>query len=657
MKKKICILTIIMFILSTFFSMKRFDERNHWKIMNYDYTDSIESGYFMLSNSDDKNEKLLIYLKECLDRYHINAYQFSFDDVSQQNIIFAYSDDEDYCQRILLEEGQIDALKEFEEYSSNHESLDHRLLSFFHLTEFQLTPFTLSHPKFHLMSGYTFTYKNKEDVDHLIADLKDFDSTIQITFEPKSKHQEVEKNYEHLIYFVLCISIIIFSLLTVMLKETKKIGIMKQEGISSFQIYIHLFLKDLYLFMPIYILAHFIFIFATGYKFVKLVDFGWIMLFHSLIAYGMTILISIILYILILQIPPNQMMKGKSYLKNIYHSLLVLKCVVLLLGISMIATGLSSCSQLITAQLQHKAQIEKYHNLYRVLGIYTYGDAHNTDKQKEFNEISKILVEQNHGFYFEETYLTDQNGNLVSHYFVDDNYLSKYHEFDNLKRETLTVILPNNDAQKLQELFELNYGYLFKEDEIEYIRMDINEAENFSLSYLETNQLNPFSIIEVSQFDGIGINYYYFDGKAENAQKAFDQLLIDHGIKPSFSIKSCLKVYEKNRKQEIKTQIPILIKTALFILLIIVINLQMIEMMIEKNRKRYVLERIEGIRFGSIFFNLILDQTWIYFIVFCLHYLFDQTRFVQLLPNYLLILFFDFIFNMICFCSKEIQEE
>lgn len=239
--------------------------------------------------------------------------------------------------------------------------------------------------------------------------------------------------------------------------------------------------------MPIYILAHFVFIFATGYKFVKLVDFGWIMLFHSLIAYGMTILISIILYILILQIPPNQMMKGKSYLKNIYHSLLVLKCVVLQLGISMIATGLSSCSQLITAQLQHKAQIEKYHNLYRVLGIYTYGDAHNPDKQKKFNEISKILVDQNHGFYFEETYLTDQNGNLVSHYFVDDNYLSKYHEFDNLKREPLTVILPNNDAQKLQKLFELNNRYLFKENEIEYIKMDINEAENFSLSYLETN--------------------------------------------------------------------------------------------------------------------------------------------------------------------------
>lgn len=651
MKRKLIVLFVLIFIISNYFSMRAFDDYNYANINNYSSSD-LQTGYLMINQFNGDENVLFSNFIKLLDKYEINAYLFSTNDTMDQSIIFAHSNDNFYFENILLEEGEISQLKKFTPFSMSDIDANHRFLSFMKLSDISIYPFNLDYEDFHLLSGYTITYNSKTDINDFIGDIKTTDSSLEIVFqEVNGSHGElIDTTFDNYYFYFLVISILIFSFISTIIKNMKKIGIMKQEGYSNLHIYFNFFLKYFLISIPIYIFTFIIFLIILPFDINKLTYFIIQMCIYSFIAYAIAVIISILLLAIILVIPPLQLSKGKSHLNQIYQILIILKCGILLIGLSAIISGFNNVYELTKIQWTTSTQLEKYHNLFQVHGIYIRGDANNPDKQKELNDISEILKEKNRAFSFKVVTIEDQNGKIVYEYFVDQGYLSNYYDKTNeLNSDDYTVLLPKKYANELKAIYDYNFKDLYDEIPYKVIDFDFSTAKNYSMDYLSETHLNDFSVISFMESNSISNYYFYFNGSQKEAQEYLDQLFIDHNMKPSYSIIDCTQIYETYKKWDLQRKIPVIIRCVLLILLLLVLDNQLYEICIAKNKKRYLIEQIEGIQFGSAFINLITDNIFVYLICYVLSFIYKNNEFITLWYFYLLIFMIDLIIQVIRF--------
>ncbi|MEI3612670.1 hypothetical protein, partial [Pseudogracilibacillus sp. SO30301A] len=320
MKRILIVLVIIAIFFNFQSALTKYDDLILERFIDYNIDE--QSFTFAISgelNTSDINEFQQNF-EQLLDKYKINSYQRLY--VDNEQILWTHTNDKSYLNNVAFTEGKLSAINKGDYYFSNDG--DKKGLIFnpirdenykiYHLGDFSNKHKSIFHP-YELV-----TYEEDRDLvfNSFVDEFQSLYPSFSVeAFSSESHIEPITVDYEDVILAMLMSLMVVLGLNIIIIKQTKKIQILKLEGYSNWQIYRSQILKYLGLILLVELVTNTVMYFYyidTSFENAK--PFLIYLIVPALIFITSLFIFSIISFITISLININSAMKGKSSLKN-----------------------------------------------------------------------------------------------------------------------------------------------------------------------------------------------------------------------------------------------------------------------------------------------------------------------------------------------------
>lgn len=624
MRKNIFLLFMILCLFSFYTALNDFESKLLTNTI-YSTEDKVKERTMLIFKGDfntiDSEEFLKVY-KQALDATQLNAYHTNHDSgKGYDNVIYVYSQDSDYINKLTLRTGEINNLKEFSEYSTISLNKDHKLFKVIKNSDYCIRPFDANDPAFFIEGSYSLTGRNGEITS---IQLDEFKSMIQEKF-PKDileiqinrfeRHNSLIHNSVNLDDIIIILLIVVIASLIMnssLFIQQRNISIMKLEGHNNFEIYFQYYFKHLLWGILGYgVLSVLGILIILPLPLFKIRYFLEVFGLFTIINIICVVLSSFILFGVIIFSPLNTSMKGKNQIKPMYKILVGIKFVLIGLGIFVLVDGFEQVRLFSRMIVQEPTILKRNQNLYRMALTYYKGNAGLFSGTPQLEKMYDHLSEQNNSFSF-QTRMIDSSKKEIGtgqyYYMVDRNYIIRNGLIEDPEFTGKKLFIPKkyqNNEEYIKQSRRIIEGQYYDKIDLEitfYDKAVPNYNQDYFYSDLEIESEVMYYVGSGEEYKQFSNRSFTFEGSLSEAQSYIDQLFIDNGMKPSYGIVSGVGEYQIFKAREIGRGGPAVIHLGLFIMAYLLLNKQIIEMDIVMNRKQYFLEYLEGSS-GRLFFK------------------------------------------------------
>jgi len=658
MKYKLAIIFVLLGSLSLWFSTRMFNESI---IVNVDVFSSAHGEHHFVDikvdSLQDSEQKKTVFdtFVSLLDEYQLNSYLgVGKRGLVVEYILFYHSSDETFANKIWLENGEVVDFGKKVTYLTNAEQSDRKIYTILPDFVLSLAPFDINNPDFHLTGHYEVTanYVTQDINDSLelmcssLNGLYDID-VCQFSSEPGSDNQYHDVFQDNSMMIFLPV-VVFFALLanSSILDKTDEISKKKLEGNSNAELFYEYFFR----YVIIYTLVLFLAYWCLYVLFVPIPVEHLGVLLTSLGRYTVVFLLLIILvgfFFLyeIVNIPINLSMKGKNHAKPVKALLQSLKTILIVGGLPLFLMSSIEMINFSVNLSNAKINRAKYHNLYEVIGmkpIYVY-EYFDKEYSEEMKNVYMELLSENGGFCYWTEYLHTENELFVSkaYHRVGGRFLEAVGlSYTNPQKTTAYIYRGEEISKEVDEMILSTYG------DYDVVRYD-KQVYNYEMGLIDYFSVAPYADKEIvlyvdnslidPPYAVYGIIFYY-EGSLEDAQKYFDMLMQANNLSPSITLLSAEIEYETSFNYAMVAIVKPVAYMLFYILSMLLVNKQIIEMDELQNKKWYYLEHIEGNRIGSFAYNYILVNILIWAFAQCVFFLLSNNLYLKL-PIIILIFF------------------
>lgn len=456
-------------IVTTYFSILSYDRFLIALVNSYD--SNIEESYGIYFNQVkeiDRDEFMDVFT-EMLQQYDLNACQLALDEF-QNATIYTYSDDEGYMERIVLENGEVENLQEFDSYSTFSKTEHQRLYTVMRTSSLALNPFDLDDPAFYPLASYTVTAnKDNSNISLMADELRNRFDGLQVDVVKKENHAslsffEYYIGTELLLLYCLVAGIFAMVFMETVFKKIKQIVILKLEGMSGFRIYLKNIFLEILKTIPILLFLNIVIYSVIIHRFSADALFYWLMnVIYIGIWYGFILLFSLLLFAFIQDLNINKVIKNMNPFRSFDQFVHICRCVLFIFCLGMLDNGLNDLKYLLDVHTYQAVNEKRFQNQFQ-FGIWLFeGNYIKFIGTDELRNINHQLYEENE--VYECLLMQDRfemsNGNVPmftvdAGHLVKERTISDMHEID-----TPAFLIPKQYAnENLTSQFEKYAEYM-----------------------------------------------------------------------------------------------------------------------------------------------------------------------------------------------------
>lgn len=364
-------------IIASFFNFQsaltKYDELILERFIDYNVGE--QSFTFAISGELDTSDlnEFQKKFEQLLDKYKINSYQRLY--VDNEQILWTYTNDESYLNNIALTEGTLSAINKGDYYFSNDG--DKKGLIFNPIRDenykiYHLSDFSNKHKS--IFNPYELvTYEEDHDLvfNSFIDEFQSSYPSLSVEFFSSESHIEpITVGYEDVILAVLMSLMVVLGLNIIIIKQTKKIQILKLEGYSNWKIYRSQVLKYLGLILLVELVtntAMYFYYIDTSFENAK--PFLIYLIVPALIFIASLFIFSIISFITISLININSAMKGKSSLENQKNFNYMIKVALIVFTTFIVLNGINYLERYIHIVITEQDYLNNIKNLYSTTSV------------------------------------------------------------------------------------------------------------------------------------------------------------------------------------------------------------------------------------------------------------------------------------------------
>ncbi len=668
MKYKTFFLFVVIGLLSLNIARNTFNSHNIGIVWDYN---SHEDDNFISVYLDDLNEQEKVIVKQTfidmLDDYNLNAYRLLLENImGGKTTVIYHSSNTSYQEEILISNGETADLSKGLSYSTIDKDINLRIYTILSNEVISLVPLQESVSDFGLTGNYLITPNDDiKDLDFLLNEIvlklnSLFDSEIanyQIYHSNNSEDHIItyDENKNDRLLGYLVVIFFAFLINSSLINKTKEISKVKLEGHSNLSILFNYYLKYVVINIMVLSVIYALIIFLFMPSNLKLLSpFITALLNHTFIFTGISTFVGIFYYFIIVKIPINLSVKGKSFSKFTKDILIYSKLLFIILVFPYFLSSFDLIVELTNDIMHIDANAQRYKNLYTVGTTkfeYT-NEASIMGNSLEMYEVKKQLVSEKNAFHYSTSeYEYYENNKLKIGFYsdVDQAFILN----NNLVKEvpaTITVFLYKDKelSTYLKTLLNEYYG----EFEIVYYE---NSVINYSNTYVNNIiNANDQVLVYTGENDHpinntIYSMLFFHEGDLDSARNYIEQALLDNGMNSYYKPNSVYEDYIVLLERKIAASIDEIIFVIIFISILITLNIQIINLDQASNGKKYFLEYIEGNYLGSFVYNYVLPNVLVYLFIQFVFFILFRERYFELLLGLVVIvsveMFLSFLYN------------
>jgi len=556
-------------------------------------------------------------LLQLLDKYELNCYQRFTKD--QEYMLWTYTNDENYLNGIPLTEGVLSAIHPGDYYFSNDGNkkgvifnpIRNKNYKIYHLDDFSSKYKSIFNPYelFTYESDAELVYAGfKAEFQELYPNMSIFSTLLDLGAHEES---DMTIRYEDVIFSILTAAMVILVLNVIIIKQTKKIQILKLDGYSNWQIFRSEVLQYLGLIVLIQLIANVIMYFCyieTSLK--NAVPFLKYLIAPNFIFILSLVILSVFSFTAILMIDINLAVKGKSSLKKQKNLNYAMKISLIVFTTLIVLNGMDYLKQycgIVTTEPKYLNQVKNLYNATYVKPEYTG----KMDKQGFLGKQKNVqdYLKKEHQFFelrhLEQVIIEKGKTNILVAE-ASKEYVNQY--MQQLLTESINngkdyVLIPKSLENQKERIYEelsqkveyVGFDNLSLGDIVIYSQTSVNPFEPYDYIHYGFDISNAVLLVKDRELGSIGSHSYFrYYGDPSGVQEYFDNLCLHYQAKPYITIESIQEQYVFDKAffiQEFKVFLPIFI---MIILAIITNTYQLSVLNCEINDKKYAILKSEG---------------------------------------------------------------
>jgi len=635
---------VIFVIITTFFvfqsALEKFDDLI---LRNFNSFSSTGQFFDFAISGEIKEDEVAEFQEtflQLLDEFELNAYQRIY--INREYILWAHTSDENFLRNILLTVGTLTAINPGDFFFSNDGSergiifnpIRNKNYRIYHLSDFR-------NPHRSIFNPYVL-FTDATDAESIY---RAFESEFRMLYPTLPVFSDMSEShchgteggtvsYEDILFAILTGLLVILGLNVAIIRQTKKIQILKLEGYSNWQIYKKYVLRYLGLILLVALGANIgLYVFYIETSVENAMPFLRYLIMPNLIFVISLFIASAISFATILMIDVNLAVKGKSSLKQQKDLNYIVKVLLIVFTTLIVLNGVDYIRRyhnIVTTESRYLDQIE---NLYTVAHMNPQAMGRLSEFSFETEEkVLEHLKRENN--YFELMYLSEEtirNGReriLVTQ--ASREYVWQYLSSviaDQMSESGSYILIPENLGNRKEDIYaELSQNFMYAGfgglgTIMIYPQIQWSSIIPYDYITFGMNITNAIFLVNNSDLFNIGFqSYFRFDGDPAEAQAYFDNIYLNYGALSSVIIESVEAQYMFFRAfflQDLQIALPIFI---MIIFAIIANASQLAVLNCEINDRRYAILKSEGRRPISLIidelkvsaFLLVIAQTILY---------------------------------------------
>lgn len=387
---------------------------------------------------------------------------------------------------------------------------------------------------------------------------------------------------------------------------TREISVHKIEGENAFSIYWDMFLKNLLhyslIYLGIFFIAFFIYFFGGINSFRVFSD---LFLLEYIQVFGIEIVISLVIYLVIRFVPIVSSFKGESKMTFVEQIAYITKMGAIFILLPSVLTCFTQTKDLITMVSRHEHVLNILENYYQFGSDLT--SRYSLDiGQDSYLAVREQFVEETGGFvfgkgYWSETLQTPDAENLDWFYKISWSYIRNNNLLDNDDWENDAVVFMTPGVTYTEGEIEWNiFTSLGSEKNVHFIYIDYY-PDTFSFNeLLKQDKVSSYPLVYTPDLYGyegqMTGSIFYYEGSLEEATELANKAFRDNGYAPAYTIESMQNNFEQH--YEINAE-NLMKQVCLFLAILFAIALTnrfLIQSDIDSNSQRYRVAFTEGVQ-------------------------------------------------------------
>ncbi len=621
MKRNISILSLLILFFALILTIIPFNLVSAFRITEYSRAYDM-SGHLRTIMEIPESESLSSInpkefyssMEEIAKKNHLVVYSAEMNTESSESFSLFLTDNDLYINDWLLVDGSTKInLNETNVYSTNSKNREFRISTFF--PSFSLSLSNLKNKT--SASGryilYNLEGNIEENVNNFIEDLQKEYGDFSYKGDGSKTYYDYTSDLEYSggLTNDLKLKVAIVLILTLMLcskifSMTREISVHKIEGQNAFSIYWDMFLKYLIEYSMIDLLIFFVCLFIYFFGGINSFRvFSDLFLLEYIQVFGMEIVISLILYLVIRFVPIVSSFKGESKMTFVEQIAYITKMGAVFILLPSVLTCFTQTKDLITMISRHKHVLGILENYYQFGGDLT--SRYSLDiGQESYIAVRDQFVAETGGFrfgkgYWSETLQTPDADNLKWFYNISWSYIRNNNLLDSDDWKNDAVVFMTPGVTYTEGEIEWNiFSSLGSEKEVHFIYIDYY-PDTFSLSeLLKQDKVSAYPLVYTPDLYGyegqMTGSIFYYEGNIEEATELANKAFRDNGYAPAYTIESMKNNFESYYEVNIQNLMK---KVILFIAIICAIaftNRFLIQSDIDSNSQRYRVAYTEGVQ-------------------------------------------------------------
>ncbi len=621
MKRNISILSFLILLFALILTRTPFNLVSAFRITEYSRAYDM-SGHLRTTMTIPESESLSSInpkefyssMEEIAKNNHLVVYSAEINAESSESYSLFLTDNDLYINDWLLVDGSAKInLNETNIYSTNSKNRKFKISTFF--PSFSLSLSNLKN-KTSVGGGYILYNLEgniEENVNNFIEDLQKEYGDFSYKGDGSKTYYDYTSDLEYSggLTNDLKLKVAIVLILTLMLcskifSMTREISVHKIEGQNAYSIYWDMFLKYLIEYSMIDLLIFFVCLFIYFFGGINSFRvFSDLFLLEYIQVFGIEIVISLIIYLVIRFVPIVSSFKGESKMTFVEQIAYITKMGAVFILLPSVLTCFTQTKDLIVMVSRHKHVLGLLENYYQFGGDLT--SRYSLDiGQESYIAVRDQFVAETGGFrfgkgYWSETLQTPDADNLKWFYNISWSYIRNNNLLDSDDWKNDAVVFMTPGVTYTEGEIEWNiFSSLGSEKEVHFIYIDFY-PDTFSLSeLLKQDKVSAYPLVYTPDLYGyegqMTGSIFYYEGNIEEATELANKAFRDNGYAPAYTIESMKNNFESYYRVNVQS---LLKKVILFIAIIFAIaftNRFLIQSDIDSNSQRYRVAYTEGVQ-------------------------------------------------------------
>lgn len=572
MKNKAIIVSVLAILLILSFSnitVSRYIDSN---LNGSTLSDNDVEGHSLLmmmnvSNIDSKNEeKFLMMLSDWSVAKRIQVIRREYSE-AEEVIRYYVSDFKKYAEKLLINK---EYLLDSSKYKIIKSENNHKIFKG-NNTNFEILSM-LNRDEDTSINNIYIVNANSDEIESFITNIKMKikDADIKYEIVQVEKWRLFGDEMSEAIMALFACGLTLFVILnSYLLKEMKKVALMKIEGHGSLYILKYLCGDSI----KYHLIALITGLFVLMFWFVPLTMLNAMLYYVVVAIYLLIYILGLVIYIVLLYLfIKNQeivtFLKGKNTINKFIKYIQFNKIIVLVLSIWFMVSSVSFVYYYAKDLIYEKQKLEIYENLYMIVGVKgKYSNYFNTNVVGNESEIvEKLEVNSNLFFAQKSSILNVDTEDVI---FVDENYLKRNNLWkdDYLDKNTMITYNQTELSDYVRSKYDVDI-IEYRSNKMERVDSDLFGIRDFFSAdpYYSKNSIFLYNGKD-NEVKTMMYRNFYYDGNLEQARAYIKDVLRKFGFEDYPLIISATESYQNIKKNTIQNNMfPLSFSLALFAL-------------------------------------------------------------------------------------------